>query len=165
MTEYVFGRFRLTVYKDRRAMLSDGHKPADDVGQRLARPVEGSERQGVGRDDGGGRVSDEMKVCWNCKYSEIRGLNDGYWCYVYEAYKNAIEDCPKWEPDALSVMTARIAELEAERDEAEAMVERLIEAVESGERIQIFPESDIKTLQEWYAKMETIIAEWKEREK
>ena len=27
MTEYVFGRFRLTVYEDGRAMLSDGHNP------------------------------------------------------------------------------------------------------------------------------------------
>jgi hypothetical protein len=33
MTEYVFGRFRLTVYEDGRAMLSDGHNPPMVLGK------------------------------------------------------------------------------------------------------------------------------------
>jgi chromosome condensin MukBEF ATPase and DNA-binding subunit MukB len=55
-----------------------------------------------------------------------------------------------------AALHARIAELET-------VVERLVDAIESGERIRVFPETETETLLEWYAKMDAIIAEWKER--
>lgn len=54
---------------------------------------------------------------------------------------------------------------ESERDEARAMIEQLIEAIESGCYIQLSPELEVEKIQEWYAKMEAIIAEWKEMQK
>jgi len=43
--------------------------------------------------------------------------------------------------------------------------ERLVEAIESGEHIELFPKPDLIRFQDWYEKMRAIIAEWKEREK
>jgi len=53
----------------------------------------------------------------------------------------------------------------SERDEARVMVERLIEAIESGCYIQLSPELEVEKIQEWYAKMEALAAEWKEMQK
>jgi len=49
--------------------------------------------------------------------------------------------------------------------ELETMVERLIEAIESGCDIRVGPEPDINGIQKWYEKMRTIIAELKEMQK
>ena len=58
-----------------------------------------------------------------------------------------------------------VADLKAERDEAKAMVERLIEAIELGNGVVLMHEPEISSVQKWYAKMATVIAEWREREK
>jgi hypothetical protein len=52
----------------------------------------------------------------------------------------------------------------ARAEQLEAMVERLVEAIESGAYLQVSPDPDIEGIQNWYAKTEAIIAEWKGRE-
>jgi hypothetical protein len=54
-----------------------------------------------------------------------------------------------------TALRIRIAELGA-------TVERLVETIESGAYIRVSPDPDINGIQKWYAKMESIIAEWKE---
>jgi hypothetical protein len=109
----------------------------------------------------------ELKACAHCghKAATIRYEHEN--ADVQDLAYCPNNDCPMHHR-TMSIKDWEFRPIEdallARAEKAEAMVERLIEAVESGERIQIFPESDIKTLQEWYAKVETIIAEWKERE-
>lgn len=91
-------------------------------------------------------MSEEMKVCWNCKNSEARSLNDGYWCYAYKDYKNAIENCPKWEADALSAMTARVEKLEQ-------TIEQLIEAESELREYLAFLENQNDGLQKYVSEL------------
>ena len=56
----------------------------------------------------------------------------------------------------------RMVEVRA-RNQAEQMMERLIGAVEFGNTFWMKCKADAEYAQKWYAKMDAIIAEWKER--
>ena len=60
---------------------------------------------------------------------------------------------------------SEIDSLKARAENAEQMVEQLVNAIEAGANIELFPRADLLRFREWYAKMEAIIAEWKEAQK
>ncbi len=80
-------------------------------------------------------------------------------------------EAAKWHDTALQLSANRgaagyeIDSLKLRIAELETMVERLIEAIESGCDIRVGPEPDINGIQKWYEKMRTIIAEWKEMQR
>jgi DNA repair ATPase RecN len=50
-------------------------------------------------------------------------------------------------------------------DKLESITERLIEAIELGNKIPLIHEPEVSTIQKWYAKIMALVAEWKESEK
>lgn len=55
--------------------------------------------------------------------------------------------------------------LRARNAELETMAGRLVEVIEFGEHIELFPKADLISFQDWYEKMRAITDEWKKARK